>query len=29
MRQAGQDATLARMLGMKRLLTVETYLPMN
>ena len=29
MRQAGQDATLAYMLEMKRPLTVETYLAMN
>lgn len=29
MRQAGQDATLAHMLTMKRPLTVETYLAMN
>lgn len=29
MRQAGQDATLARMLEMKRPLTMETYLAMN
>lgn len=29
MRQAGQDATLAHMLKMKRPLTLETYLAMN